>query len=85
VSGRLEQSDESSDTANVSQHERTDMPRIIRIQDLPAEEIAALLAKQGNDVSPQQVVALQEFIEDIGGMENACAAVDMLSQLRRAA
>ena len=61
------------------------MSSIIRIQDLPAEEIAALLAKDGSDVSPQQVVALQEFIEDIGGMENACAAVEMLSQLRRAA
>ena len=61
------------------------MPSIIHIQDLPAEEIAALLAKDGNDVSPQQVVALQEFIEDIGGMEDACAAVDMLSQLRDAA
>ena len=61
------------------------MPAKIHIQDLPAEEIAALLAKDGNDVSPQQVVALQEFIEDIGGIEDACAAVDMLSQLRDAA
>lgn len=61
------------------------MSSIIRIQDLPAEEIAALLAKDGSDVSPSQVVALQGFIEDIGGMENACAAVEMLSQLRRAA
>ena len=61
------------------------MSSIIRIQDLPAEEIAALLAKDGNDVTPQQVVALQDFIEDVGGMETACAAVEMLSQLRRAA
>jgi len=28
------------------------MSSIIRIQDLPAKEIAALLAKDGNDVSP---------------------------------
>ena len=61
------------------------MSTTIRIQDLPAEEIAALLARDGNDVSPSQVVALQSFIEDIGGMENANAAVEMLSQLRRAA
>ena len=57
----------------------------LRIQDLPAEEIAALLAQDGNDVSPQQAIALQEFIEDIGGMDNACAAVEMLSNLRDAA
>ena len=41
------------------------MSSIIRIQDLPAEEIAALLAKDGNNVSPRQVVALQDFVEDI--------------------
>lgn len=57
----------------------------IHIQALPADEIAALLAKDGKDVSPQQAAALQEFIEDIGGLENACAAVEMLSQLRDAA
>ena len=57
----------------------------LRIQDLPAEEIAAALAQDGNDVSPQQAIALQEFIEDIGGMDNACAAVEMLSDLRDAA
>ena len=61
------------------------MPDRIRIQGLPAEEIAALLAKNGNGVSPEQAIALQEFIEDIGGLENACAAVEMLSQLRKAA
>jgi hypothetical protein len=83
--GRLEQRLQSTDTAIVNQHERIDMPSIIRLQDLSAEEIAALLAKSGNDVSPQQAIALQEFIEDIGGMENANAAVEMLSQLRRAA
>ena len=61
------------------------MPTIIRIQDLSAEEIAALLAKSDKDVTPRQAVALREFIEDIGGMKNASAAVEMLGQLRRAA
>jgi hypothetical protein len=61
------------------------MSSIIRIQDLPAEEIAALLAKSDKDVTPQQAVALQDFIEDIGGLENACAAVDILSRLRATA
>ena len=57
----------------------------LRIQDLPAEEIAALLAKSDKDVTPQQAVALRDFIAEIGGMKNACAAVEMLSQLRDAA
>jgi len=61
------------------------MPTIIRIQDLPAEEIAALLHKDGNDVTVQQAVALKEFIEHIGGVRNAHAAVEMLRQLRDAA
>ena len=85
VVGRLEQRLQSVDIANVHHHERTDMSSIIRIQDLPAEEIAALLARDGKAVRPPQVVALRQFIEDIGGMENPSAAVEMLSQLRRAA
>jgi hypothetical protein len=85
LGGRLEQRLQSTDTAIVNQHERIDMPTIIRIQDLSAKEIAELLAKSDKEVSSQQAVALRDFIEDIGGMDNACAAVEMLSQLRRAA
>jgi hypothetical protein len=36
-------------------------------------------------ISPRQVIALQQFIEDIGGIENAYAAVEMLSELEDAA
>jgi hypothetical protein len=61
------------------------MPGKIHLLDLPADKIAALLTKDGNDVSPEQAAALQEFIENIGGLENARAAVEMLSQLRKAA
>ena len=57
----------------------------ICIQDLATEEIATLLAKSDKAVTPQQAGALRDFIERIGGLENACAAVDMLSQLRDAA
>lgn len=57
------------------------MSRTIPIRDLPVDEIAALLARTGNTLTPQQVVALQEFIDDIGGVENAWTAVDMLSKL----
>ena len=61
------------------------MPAKLRIQDLPAEEIAELLAESDKEVTRQQAEALRDFIEDIGGMDNACAAVEMLSQLRDAA
>jgi len=61
------------------------MSSIIRVQDLPADEIAALLAQRGSEVSPQQAIALQEFIQEIGGVENARSAVEMLKQLRNAA
>ena len=61
------------------------MPAKIRIQDLPAEEIAALLASSDKDVTREQAVAIREFIEDIGGLKNACAAVETLCDLRDAA
>ena len=57
----------------------------VRIQDLPAEEIAALLARSDTDVTSQQAAAIRDFVEDIGGLENARAAVQMLSQLRNVA
>ena len=61
------------------------MSDIIRLQDLSAEEIAALLAKKGPKLTAQQVGTLQEFVEGSGGMDNALAAVEMLSELRDAA
>lgn len=57
----------------------------IRIQDLSAAEIAELLAEDGSHLDTEQAAALQRFVEDIGGLENAFAAVDMLSQLEKAA
>ena len=58
------------------------MSSTIHIQDLPAEEIAELLAKSDTDVTPRQAVAIQEFITDVGGVQNALAAVEMLGRLR---
>jgi hypothetical protein len=61
------------------------MADVIRIQDLSTDEIAALLAADGNQLSAGQVAALREFIEDIGGIENARDAVEMLGELDQAA
>lgn len=61
------------------------MPDELRVQDLTATEIAELLAEDVNQLSYEQAVALQRFIEDIGGIENAYAAVAMLGDLEEAA
>jgi len=53
----------------------------IRIQDLKTEEIAELLAAKAHDLTEELARARHEFIEHIGGIENACNAVEMLSQL----
>ncbi len=57
----------------------------IRVQDLEADEIAELLSQKGSDLTEEQAAALREFIEHIGGIENACNAIEMLSDLEDAA
>ena len=61
------------------------MPYEIRVQDLSATEIAEILAADGNDLTADEATALQKFIEDIGGFENALTAVEMLEELEQAA
>jgi len=57
----------------------------IEIQDLAADEIRELLMLEGSELNEQQAAALKQFIEDIGGMENALAAIAVLDGLARAA
>ncbi len=61
------------------------MAEPLRIQDFSAAEIAALLEADGSCLDAEQIAALQEFIADIGGIENARSAVEMLTQLEDAA
>ena len=61
------------------------MDEEIEIQDLAADEIRELLLVDGSELSEQQAAALKQFIEDIGGMENALAAIAMLHGLQEAA
>lgn len=56
-----------------------------RIEDLAADEIAELLAEEGADLDDDQALALKQFIEQIGGIENALLAVEMLGQIEKAA
>jgi len=64
--------------------EKTMLDRI-RIQDLETDEIRELLLEDGNGLDEQQAAALKQFVEDIGGMENALAALAMLDELEKAA
>jgi len=57
----------------------------IDIQDLAADEIRELLLEEGSELDEQQAAALKQFIEDIGGLENALATIAMLDGLEKAA
>jgi hypothetical protein len=52
---------------------------------LATDEIRELLLEEGRELDEQQAAALKEFVQDIGGLENAQAAIAMLSQLDEAA
>ena len=53
----------------------------IRIQDLTPDEIRLALEEAGYE----RRLAVEEFVERIGGLENARLAIQMLSQLEDAA
>ena len=57
----------------------------IDIRGLAADEIRELLLEEGGGLDEQQAATLTMFIEDIGGVENALAAVAVLEQLEKAA
>jgi hypothetical protein len=57
----------------------------IRIQDLAPDEIRELLMDEGADMDEQQAAALRDFVQEIGGLENALAAIALLGELEDAA
>jgi hypothetical protein len=61
------------------------MPNQHRIRYVPAEQVAKLLAQKGLRLTPDQVADLQEFIDEISGIDNAGADVEMPSELEAAA
>ena len=73
------------DKTNTDLHKEISMDDEIDIQDLAAYEIRELLLQDGSEVDERQAAALKQFIEDIGGLENALAAVAMLDGLEQAA
>ena len=73
------------DKTGTDLHKEISMDDEIDIQDLAAYEIRELLLEEGSEVDEEQAAALKQFIEDIGGLENALAAVAMLDSLEKAA
>lgn len=61
------------------------MTKIIRIQDLKAEEIATLLASKGRRLSKDQEATVRNSVSDINNLKNACDALESLAKLRDAA
>jgi len=66
-------------------HREISMDDEIDIQDLAADEIRELLLEEGSEVDEHQAAAIKQFVQDIGGLENALAAVAMLDELEKAA
>jgi hypothetical protein len=57
----------------------------IRIRDLDADRIKAALCGDGSEITDEQAAAISDFIDSIGGIENAMLAVEMLKDLDEAA
>lgn len=49
-------------------------------QEMNLDQIRAALVAAEEDVTPEQLEAVKEFIRRIGGIENARAALEMLHQ-----
>ncbi|MBC8869993.1 MAG: hypothetical protein H8E44_11275 [Planctomycetes bacterium] len=61
------------------------MADIIRIQDLKAEEIAAILASKGRRLSKDQEAAVRDCVSEISNIKRAYDTLDTLGKLNEAA
>ena len=57
------------------------MNQFTRVQDRTAEEIAAAIESTDLDVSFEELIEVEDFVERIGGLANARLAVRMLERL----
>lgn len=57
----------------------------ISLQDRSLDEIEAVLAQGADDITYEQWLAVQDFVESIGGLDNALLAVEALRRLENAA
>ena len=56
-----------------------------RIQDLTAAEIEAVIDAVDVDLGVDDLMAVEEFVDRIGGIANARLAIEMLTKLEDAA
>jgi hypothetical protein len=49
------------------------------------DELRAILSEEGSDLTRDQIVALRDFIEQVGGVEEAALALEVLDELGEAA
>jgi len=61
------------------------MSRFTRIQDLTAAEIEAAIEAADVEMGVDEMLAVDEFVDRIGGIANARLAIEMLSKLEDAA
>ena len=61
------------------------MPKNIRSQDLTSGKIVELLAQADIHVTDDQAVAIERFVRDTGGLDQARFAVETLGELVTAA
>jgi hypothetical protein len=61
------------------------MSRFLRVQDLTPAEIEAAINSADFDLGVDEMLAVREFVEDIGGIANARLAIEMLTKLEDAA
>ena len=61
------------------------MSESIQVSDLATDEIRELLAEQGASLSDDQVRALAQFIDEVGGLQQALAVFDASRTQQRAA
>ncbi|HEY4312461.1 MAG TPA: hypothetical protein VGN12_23640 [Pirellulales bacterium] len=61
------------------------MDRFMRIQDLTPAEIEAAIDAADVELGIEEILAVREFVDQIGGVANARLAIEMLSKLEDAA
>jgi hypothetical protein len=61
------------------------MSRFIRVQDLTPAEIEAAINASDFDLGVDEILAVREFVDEIGGIANARLAIEMLTKLEDAA
>ena len=53
------------------------------LDNLPAEQIRAALSFDPEELSEEEAFAIRDFLQRIGGLENALLAVKMLQEIER--